>query len=299
MPLVTISIATKDRPEVVDSTLRKLHAFGLGQCPLILLDDGSIPRIRPPAINLFPQSRLLRNEIAQGQALGRNLIARECSTPFLLQLDDDSYPVEGDLEELLNAAMQAKNWLAIALPFEEPARNRRFPTELSSHDAIKVRAFVGCSALIQVKHFNSLGGYANWIGRTGEEDELCIRAFSKGYSVVTFDGLRIRHEVTTVDRQPEGILYRSFCNCTLLWALNAPLVVLPYHMLRLVLAAVRSIWRDRSFGSLKGLAAGWRQIPKLKKRRAPLTLSAYREFIALPHVLSFFETSSRLRGKRS
>jgi hypothetical protein len=48
---LTISIATKDRPEVVESTLQKIHSFGLGECPLIICDDGSEPALNPPSLS--------------------------------------------------------------------------------------------------------------------------------------------------------------------------------------------------------------------------------------------------------
>lgn len=118
--LVSISIATKDRGEVLDQTLRAIDRHGLANCPLIVCDDGSSPPLAPKALELFSDTTLLRHEISTGQAIARNEIAAVCKTPFLLQLDDDSYPVEGSVERLLEQVDARDDWLAVAVSLEEP-----------------------------------------------------------------------------------------------------------------------------------------------------------------------------------
>jgi GT2 family glycosyltransferase len=285
---LTISIASKDRPEVVEATLRKLHEFGLGDCPLILCDDGSIPALDPPALRLFPLGRLLRNETAQGQASVRNRIAFECGTPYLFQLDDDSYPVAGNLAVLLQFAEQAVNWLAIAIPFEEPARGRGFPTGIPRDHAVTVKSFVGCSVLFQVSRLRQLGGYARWIGRTVEEEELSLRALAAGYRVLSVDLLRIRHEVSNTSRDPSGIAERSYRNWLLMWLVHAPWQALPWRVARLVIGAARLATSQRDGAALMGLFAGFRLFASGGVARRPVTTACYRLFRRLPHALDFF-----------
>ena len=286
---LTISIASKDRPQVVEATLRKLHDFGLGGCPLILCDDGSTPALDPPALRLFPKGRLLRNEMAQGQASARNRIVFECVTPYLLQLDDDSYPVAGELAELLKFVEWPGDWLAIAIPFEEPARERGFPTGIPQDRAIAVKSFVGCSALFHVSRLRQLGGYACWIGRTVEEEELSLRALAAGYRVLSVDLLRIRHEVSNTSRDPSGIAERSYRNWLLMWLAHAPWQALPWRVVRLVAGALRLAASQRDGAALKGLVAGIRMFASGHVRRSPVSGSCYRRFRRLPHALDFFE----------
>jgi GT2 family glycosyltransferase len=288
---LTLSIASKDRPEVVEATLRKLHEFGLGGCPLILCDDGSSPALDPPALRLFPLGRLLRNEAAQGQASARNRIAFECGTPYLLQLDDDSYPVAGDVSALLQFAEQAVDWLAIAIPFEEPARGRAFPTGIPRDHAIPVKAFVGCSVLFQVSRLRQLGGYASWIGRTVEEEELSLRALAAGYPVLSVDLLRTRHEVSNSCRDPSGIAERSYRNWLLMWLVHAPWQALPWRVARLVIGAACLATSQRDGAALRGLLAGFRLFASGAVARRPVTWSCYRRFRRLPHALDFFGKS--------
>ena len=288
---LTISIASKDRPEVVEATLRKLHEFGLGGCPLILCDDGSTPALDPPALRLFPRGRLLRNEAAQGQASARNRIAFECGTPYILQLDDDSYPVAGDVAALLQFAEQAVDWLAIAIPFEEPARGRGFPMGIPSDHAIPVKSFVGCSALFHSGRLRQLGGYAGWIGGMVEEEELAIRALAAGYRVLSVDVLRIRHEVSNTGRNLGRITERSYRNWLLMWLAHAPWQVLPWRVARLVIGAARLATSQRDGAALRGLWTGVKLFSSGGVARRPVTSTCYRWFRRLPHALEFFGKS--------
>jgi len=284
---LTISIATKDRSDVVDATLRKLHAFGLSECPLIICDDGSSPPFESRAIELFPQAQLIRNDMPQGQAIGRNQIAEACETPYLLQLDDDSYPVAGDVEALLAFAESRDDWLALAIPFEEPARGRLFPVGVSKSEVTEVRAFVGCSVLIHVENFRRLGGYADWIGRTGEEEELCLRGIEQGLRCLMIDGLRIRHEVTDVGRDLSAIQRRSIANWTRIWIRSAPI---GYCMLRIARLFFGSTLLGLRSRKLQPILAYWGAVLSFQdwSARSTVKLKSIQKFNKLPHVLGFF-----------
>lgn len=286
--LLTVSIATKDRPAVLDATLRHLHDFGLGGCPLIICDDGSSPALSPPSLALFPKGRLIHNPEPQGQALARNRIARECATPYLLQLDDDSYPVEGSLEALLEIARDTPDWLAIAIPFEEPARHRSFPVGIDKTKPLRLRAFVGCAALIHVENFLRIGGYATWIERTVEEEELCIRALGWGLGVFTVDALRVRHDVTDVSRNVNSIAYRSIRNWTIVWLVYSPLSRLPVRISRLSLAALQNAWMQRSMSPIRGYVAAYRRFLGCPIARTPMTGDNYQLFLSSPHALGLY-----------
>lgn len=285
---LTLSIASKDRPDVLEATLRKLHDFGLSACPLILCDDGSSPPLHPPALTLFPHHRVLRHEVPQGQATARNRIAEHCTTPYLLQLDDDSWPIEGSMEDLLSWAAGRNDWLAIALPFMEPARGRPFPHGIPRDHALAVQSFVGCSALIDVRRFRELGGYAPWIQAMGEEEDLSLRALARGWDILTIDRLRLFHGVSDVGRDLRRLTERSFRNYFLLWCLQAPWVVLPWRLLRLSLAAIRHRLVHGHPAALRGLYLGLRQLPSLWAARSPVSLRTYHQFRTRPHALAFF-----------
>lgn len=282
---LTISIATRNRPEVVEATLLHLLRFGLGDAEVLVCDDGSDPPLVCPTLARFSRGRLLRNDTSIGQALTRNRIARESSGTFLLQLDDDSYPVSGDINRLLALAHSTTHWLAFAIAFDEPRRNRVF-NEAPAHGTA-LRGFVGCSVLLAREPFLRIGGYATWIERTVEEDELCVRGHGAGLKVFFSDILRIRHDVSPVTRDPRGIAYRSFRNWALTWLQHAPLAWLPVRLARLLGAATISAVRDGSAAPLLGIARAITESPVALARRTPLSYRNYQVFMNLPHALGF------------
>lgn len=284
---LTISIATKDRSVVLEQTLRRLLDFGLKSYPLILCDDGSCEHLAPPSLSEFDNVRVLRNEHPRGCAIARNQIAAACETPYILQIDDDSYPVQGSVEELVVWVASQADWLAIALPFEEPNRGRLFSTATPGRDTCEVSGFVACSALINVEVFNQLGGYADWIGVYGEEVELCLRATSSGKRVLRADILRLRHDVTPVSRSMYRITFNSYRNWPLIWLRHAPLGALPIRFTRLLVAAMATSFRTRSAGAIRGLLASLPRMPAAWRSRTPLSMSQFRRFRSLPHALAF------------
>lgn len=289
--LLSISIATKDRLTVVNETLHKIHGFGLSECPLLICDDGSTPAFKSSAMKLFPRAKLIRNDTPRGQAIGRNQIAAACETPYLLQLDDDSYPIAGSIEKLIDFAESRDDWIAIAIPFEEPARGREFQSEILKSEASEVRAFVGCSVLIHVENFRRVGGYASWIGRTGEEEELCLRSIDKDFCILKIDHLRIRHEVTEVGRNRSKIQLRSIFNWTSIWIRSAPFAYCIYRLGRLLMGSAFIALRSRSF---QPITAYFRAIFSLEnwKERSVLKKTSIQRFVRLPHALDSFKVTS-------
>ena len=284
---LTISIASKDRHEVIESTLQRLYDYGLCDCPLIIYDDGSSPALNPKDFWRFNRGRILRNEYAQGQAIVRNKIIHEAQTPYVLQLDDDSYPVRGSFQKAICQMEENDNCFALAFDLEEPRRDRAFYSTESGMGLLQVRSFIGCSVLINKERFQEVGGYAHWIERTVEEEELCLRALSIGYRVQFSQAVGIRHEVTDTGRDTSGILVRSIRNWTAVYIRHAPLLMMLWRLPRMGLYA--SMLDLRKF-KLHMLRAYFYSLFDRQNwcSRAPMVFKIYRQFSKLKHPLSLF-----------
>lgn len=284
--LITIGIATKERSLVLNKTLEYIHDFGLSHLPVIILDDGAKVPINPPALKLFKSGLLIRNEISEGQAKGRNRITRLCRTPYMLQLDDDSYPISGDIDKLLIFAKQKKNWLAIGLPLDEPSRKRVFPTGEFSKD-LKLRSFVGCAVLINVEIFNSLGGYADWIGRTCEEEELSLRGYISGVSILGNGNLRIRHDVSDENRNLKQIAIRSVSNWIKIYIRFAPVEKLYLKFIKLLIASLYLSFKFRTADIFIRYAVSICSVESWSSRRA-MKRKLWEIVNSYPHALDFY-----------
>jgi GT2 family glycosyltransferase len=274
---------------VLDSTLQRLYEFGLGDVEVIVCDDGSSPPLECPSLALFPRGRLLRNDISTGQAVARNTIATAATGTFILQLDDDSYPVAGNVSDLLALAARETSWVAFAIPFQEPVRQRLVNCHAFPPGTL-LRAFVGCSALLNRQAFLRIGGYATWIGRTVEEDELCIRAFREGLHVLACDALTVQHDVTPDGRSLAGIEQRSFCNWLLTWTRYAPWVFIPVHIVRLTLRAFWILMRYGRSSAIVGVISAINRLPGAFADRSPLRMQQYRDYFRTPHALGIHRT---------
>ncbi len=284
---VTISIASKDRHDEIESTLQHLYDFGLCDYPLIIFDDGSSPKLSPKGLDCFSRAKLLRSEAPLGQAIARNKIVQLAETPYVLQLDDDSYPVRGSLEQAIRQLEESYDCFALALALEEPGRGRGFYSSSCDAGLLQVQSFVGCSVLIHKERFLEIGGYADWIGRTVEEEELCLRALSLGYQVKFSQAVCIRHEVTDTGRDTSGILGRSVRNWTAAHIRHAPFSSMLWRLLRMGIFAGLMVFKGRRLSVLKAYCSA------LFSRhnwcsRAPVPSRSYHQFFKLKHALALF-----------
>ena len=92
-PLVSILIATKDRPDDLRRTLRELRRQVYPAIELIVIDDGSATQLQPIVNEEWPQAVFIRCEQSLGQCKRRSEGFQIAKGDYILQLDDDSHPV--------------------------------------------------------------------------------------------------------------------------------------------------------------------------------------------------------------
>lgn len=275
---LTIGIATKDRWEDLERTLRKVLEFGLGGLPTMLVDDGSATSCPFDAGHYVQNLLLRRHEAPRGYIVRRNELLRECRTPYLLSLDDDSYPVEGDIERVLDFMRERPSVLAVTLPIFN-VRTGRYQSRPSTAEIGRARMFVGCGHVMRRELFLRLGGYREDLVHFDEELDLAVRGFREGFEVWFHPGLRIDHH--EVDRarsrsSTDALLFRNRTNWW--WRYASLPEALPRIVGMPILAARRSLGR-RSLSPLRGWCRSLCEIAtgKVKPERMPhRVLAAFR-----------------------
>src|SRR5271165_638912 len=92
-----IGITTRDRWDDLAVTLSELRTKGYEDVETIVIDDGSKKPL-PKALRVaFPKVRFERVHHSLGLVVQRNRLAQMLSSTYYLSLDDDSFPVEGDI----------------------------------------------------------------------------------------------------------------------------------------------------------------------------------------------------------
>ena len=91
--LVSVLIATKDRPDDLRRTLHELHRQDYRHLEMIVIDDGSAATLEPIVREEWPQAVYVRHAESAGQCQRRSEGFQVAKGEYILQLDDDSSPV--------------------------------------------------------------------------------------------------------------------------------------------------------------------------------------------------------------
>jgi len=255
---IGISITTKDRWDDLEITLSRLKTDGLDCLETIVIDDGSAVPLPSHFKQKFPWVKFIRFESSQGATTQRNRIAQLLSTPLILGLDDDSFPIAGDLEA-------AASWLmgepkACSLGFPIINDELPLPPLLSApKPPFPSKSFVACACLIKREQFLALGGYEELLGYYWEEQEFSLKAFQQGYRNYTFPGVIVRHRVTSAARNHGRQIQLMVRNYMLicLWYHPFPISyfrAVRYGFMRIIKDPLfRKQWNDVLIGTVQGL----------------------------------------------
>ena len=196
--LIGIGITTKDRWDDLAITLHRLREEGLDALETVVVDDGSSVPLSSEFEQKFPWIKFSRSEPSQGLIAQRNRIARLLSTPFVLGLDDDSFPVAGNLDA-------AAKWLTqhpavVALALAVVFKGETVPEAFLTKAPFPVRDYIGCANLVNRETFLAMGGYEERFEFFTEEAEFCLRAIQQGYEIYAYPAVVVQHNVTPVGR---------------------------------------------------------------------------------------------------
>jgi GT2 family glycosyltransferase len=284
---VTVGIGTRNRPESLARCLRSLRLVEELIDAVIVVDDGSDtplePVVRRELGALAPRGlRFIRNETSRNVAAGRNLIAREARTPWVLNLDDDAVVVFPDaIRDGVRVLERDRQVAAVAFAQADaegkpwPAGAQPAPVDYACY----VAAFIGFAHLLRREAFLEVGGYREGLGQNGEEKELCMRLLDAGGRVVYLPRARVAHLADMAGRDPRRYLHQTVRNDVLGALYNDPLPVLladvPLRLARYF--TMRKGWKIHDPGGLgtilRDLAGGLRGT--LRERR-PVRLSTIR-----------------------
>ena len=119
----------------------------------------------------------------------RNRLARMLSSTYYLSLDDDSFPVAGDIHD---AVIWLENHPSVAaLAFHIVQRERKYSDAAKTlGEPFPVQYYIGCGHLLRRKQFLELGGYLERLHYFAEEDDFCLKALLKGFSTYAYPASR-------------------------------------------------------------------------------------------------------------
>lgn len=275
---VTIGICTKDRWDDLGSTLEHVRAR-LPGVRIIVIDDGSSAPMPDAVRAALGGADFVHDGRNRGYIERRNQIASLVTTEFYLSLDDDSYIVDGSLDEAIAFAQSIPNLLCLGFPVvnsggasEVPALDRPAP----------VRHFIGCAHLMRVDRFRELGGYRAELVHQGEEAEIAARGFNAGFSCWQFPGVTVVHNYSLIARNWDRMDFYGARNRYLWNDWFAPPSSRASRQLRLLSERLVLCARTRRTGHVRGWVAGRRTARELRRFRMPFSSETFARWNALP-----------------
>ena len=288
-PVLTVGVATKNRPEALVRCLRSLRLLGGAMREAIVVDDASDPPAEGVALaalaaDLPPDVRFIRNARSLNVAAGRNRIAREARTPYVLNLDDDAFIVTRQAVEEGVGVMENDPRIA-AVAFAQCDENGMAFAPSAQPAAVDydcyVPAFIGYAHLVRRDAFVATGGFRERLGINGEEKELCLRLLDAGMRVVYLPGARIGHVAAAAGRDERRYLHQTVRNSAISAICDEPFpLVLGGAALRLWrYFPMRRGWGIHDPGGFGRIVRGLaRELPAILRERRPVRWSTMRRW---------------------
>jgi GT2 family glycosyltransferase len=277
---VGIGITTKDRWDDLAVTLSELSKSGYGDLETIVIDDGSKQPVPLTLRRAFPTVRFERVDASLGYVVQRNRLARMLSSTYYLSLDDDSFPVAGDISGAVTWLENHPSVAALALHIIN--RDDRIPPPETLGEPYPVRYYIGCAHLLRRRQFLDLGGYLERFHYFGEEIDFCLKALRQGFSTYAYPAVVVRHNRTPVARNSAKAARYYIRNEAVAGLLYFPF---PFSILRAV-NCVRILENPKWNVHAGNLLLGWLEAficgTLWWNLRRPLSLAQFRAWKRLP-----------------
>jgi GT2 family glycosyltransferase len=293
---LTVGVSTRNRPDALVRCLRSLRAIEDVVGAVIVVDDGSESPVEPAVRAALGDDapgelRVIRNDVSRSLAAGRNRVAREAGTPWILYLDDDAAVVDPDAIRRALRVLEADPRLAAIALAQGDAEGKPWPphTQPAPVDfACYVATFTGYGHLLRRSALLAAGGFREALGINGEEKELALRLLDGGWRIVYLPDAVVAHLADEAGRDRRRYLHQTVRNDVLGAVYTQPFPLWPAGALVRLRRyfPMRTGWRiDDPGGFRRVLGTLARDLPAALRDRTPVrwsTLRAWRRLTTEP-----------------
>jgi GT2 family glycosyltransferase len=289
-PLVTIMIATKDRHEDLEETLRDLRRQDYPSLEMIVIDDASTPPIESIVRNHWPEARVVRHESSRGQSARRNEGFKLSSGKYILHLDDDCAPVNADgISRSVDYMESTQHCAGIAYRIWN---GKQMPdTVLTSVIAPgNCLTYIGAAAFLRTAALEETSGYRESFFGYVEEKELSLQLLKRGWSLSFRPEIVAHHRYSPRNRSKPTVWKWSLRNNLWTILIHCPMSRIPVEVVWKITVGAWDAFRLRRgrlfiqalAETIKGAGTVW----KLRDPLDPLSLRRYdalRAYEVLPY----------------
>lgn len=275
----SIVITTKDRKVDLAKCLDSCLMLN-GSPEIIVFDDGSGDGTGDFVLLNYPSVCLHREETSLGLINARTKAATIATGDIIFSLDDDAcFSNENTVLDVLRY-FDREIIGAVAIPYIDVLKSETIRQEsIGTLDDIIIRPqYRGTAHALRRDLFLKLGGYRKDLVRQCEETDYCIRLYMNGYVVRQADSKPILH-YESPNRNNKTIAFYAARNNLLIGYIYAPLVLLPFYLLRI------NLYDYSHFRKLKctsdvtdGLISFLKLILSGKIKRTPMAFKEFYEY---------------------
>lgn len=272
-PTFSILLPAYERADALTLTLQKLEPYASNDCEIVVVDDFSTSNDVKGTCEKFPFAQYLRSPQNLGVIGVRNFGYAKLRGRYIINLDDDSYPITENFLDSISAKFQSDPSIGIV------AFNILTPDgSLTWHPDNKlreVRTYVGCGNAWTRELYNRVGAYSDLFFRQGEELEHCMRAIDAGFKIVPMQDLIVQHDQSPINRNAKRHNAHELANHLKRSLLSTPNLFIPEAIARwVVLLGVRRNILDWS-ELWSELCHPKRGVQKAIAQRSPISLNSF------------------------
>jgi len=267
-------------------TLQKInHLIINKEVECIICDDGSTDGTFDFVKENYPTIQLIKNENSKGLIFSRNRLLNMTTADYAISLDDDAHFITNNpLETIKNHFANNPKCGVIACRI---FWGKELPKMVNSQDKTeRVKGFVGCGHIWNLKAWKSIPNYPSWFVFYGEEEFAAFQLFKNNWEVNYVPQLFVQHRVDVKSRRSDKDyqvrLRRSLRSGWYLYFLFYPLKNIPKKFLYSLWMQLKLKVFKGDFKSLVGISQAmfdicWNSMRLLKNRDA-LTQEEYLNF---------------------
>lgn len=292
MTKLSVLIPTYNRPESLRETLSNVSSQSYRDCEIVIVDDGSRRELTESVCAAFG-ARYFRVQTNEGVVAAQNLGIEKCVSPYILSLDDDSWPVPSDsLRDCVEFMDDNPSIAILALNIQVRDRPPQWPANLPP---FRVPYYAGCGAVFRRSMVLQTGGNIREFQRQGEESDRSLRVHSAGLPIVAFPRIIVHHEVSELNRNRRRHVTLEALNYLSRELVRAPLLLMPYGAVRALAFATHHRRSLDVTEYLKGLCdATMGPFRLMVKYRQPVPIRKYLQWQVQRH----FYNDSRMSLER-
>lgn len=168
MPLVSVYIATSNRPALLDRAVQSVLCQDFRDFELIIVDDSSDERVQ----DIWDDRRvsIISNTRNLGAPVSRNIAIRAAKGMFITGLDDDDVFLPSRLSSFLKAWRELQPVLSVVpvaglfdsclvLTSSGSSPDLRFRDSISKLSDLSRRNNIGSQVFAPASHFHAVGGF--------------------------------------------------------------------------------------------------------------------------------------------